>query len=364
MARFSMDDEFLGLPAPLPQKSADGADLQLTDPALERLGTEEKIRMAREMEEVALAHDPRVTMVEGAGFSDEQHEVMLVNSNGFAGMYRGSGCSLSCAVVAEEGGKKQVNYWYSQKRHLGDLETPADVGRKAAQRTVSMLGARTVPTGKYPVVLDPLIAASFLNSIAAGVNGETVYRKFSFLTEKLGQKIGPEFLTVYDDGTMPRGLATRPFDGEGLPTSHKTVIENGVLKSFLYDSYTARKAKTVSTGNAARGYSSTPHISSLNFYIPAGALSPQAIIRTVTEGFYITGMIGFGVDLVSGQFSRGASGMWIKDGEPAFPVHEVTVASNLLEMIAGIEIAGNDLEFRSSVASPTLKLREMTVSGR
>jgi len=364
MAKFSMNDEFLGLPDSLPAGMPDGTRLQLVDPSLELLGTDEQMRMAREMEDIALAFDRRITMVEGASFSDEHQELVLVNSDGFTGSYQGSACGLSCAVVAGEGGKKQVNYWYSQKRHLADLESPADVGRKAAQRTVAMLGARTVPTGKFPVVLDPLIASSFLDSIAAGLNGESVYRKYSFLTDKLGKRIGPDFLNIYDDGTLTRGLASRPFDGEGVLTSRKTAVEKGILKNYLYDSYTARKAKTVSTGNASRGYSAAPHISPLNFYIPAGPQSPDDLIRSVKEGFYITGMIGFGVDLVSGQFSRGASGSWIKDGELAFPVHEVTVASNLLEMLSGIEMVANDLEFRSSVASPTLKLREMTVSGR
>ncbi len=185
----------------------------------------------------------------------------------------------------------------------------------------------------------------------------------SFLTESLGKRIAPDSLTIRDDGVMPKGLGSRPFDGEGVPTASKTIVENGVLKGFLYDSYTARKVNGESTGNASRSYASTPHIAPLNFFVSPGTQSPGEILHDVQEGFLVTGMIGFGVDTVTGQFSRGASGLWIRNGEPAYSVHEVTVASTMQEMLQNIEAIGNDLEFMGSVSCPTLRLKEMTVSG-
>ncbi|MGH2568193.1 MAG: TldD/PmbA family protein [Bacteroidota bacterium] len=365
MARHATQDHFHGLPEQVTKPVESRLNqLDLVDPGFDNLSTEQKIALAREMEQAALRYDKRVKLVEGASFSDSAAEVFLANSRGFSGTYAGTGSSLVCSVIAEENGNKEANYWYSSKRFFSDHQSPESIGTRAAERAVKMLNARTVPSGKYPVVFDPLLAASFLGFIAAALNGETVFRKMSFLTEKLGERIGSDLLTIIDDGTMPRGFGSKPFDGEGMPTRRKVVVEKGILKSYLYDSCTARKARTESTGNAARGTSSTPRISPLNFYVEAGQHSPEEIIRSVAGGFYVTNMIGFGVDTVTGQFSRGASGYWIKNGERAFPVHQVTVASNMLEMLQNVEMVGDDLNFLGSIASPTLKIREMTVSGR
>ena len=364
MAKFASRDEFHGLPESAAW--AGGAapqDLQIVDPGLESLTTEAKITIARQMEDAAMAFDRRVKVVEGSSVSDGEEEVTLVNSRGFSSSYRSAGSSLSCAVIAEEHEKRQVNYWYSSRRHFADHETPEAIGRKAAERAVRLLSARKVPSGKFPVVFDPFVAASFLASVAGAVNGESVFRKLSFLADKIGQRIAPEALTIIDDGRLPRGLGTLPFDGEGVNTATKAVVEAGVLRTYLYDSYTARKVKGASTGNAGRSYGSTPHIKALNFYIPNGKSSVSEILGSIGEGLYVTGMIGFGVDLVTGQFSRGASGLWIENGELAFAVHEVTVASNLQEMLQNVEMIGNDLVFNGSVSSPTLKLHSMTISG-
>jgi PmbA protein len=364
MARYATQDEFHGLPQPVARTDApDTRDLEMVDPTLDALTTERKIAIAREMEDAAMASDPRVKMVEGSTVSDGEEEVTLVNSRGFHSSYRASGSSLVCAVIAEEHEKRQVNYWYSSRRLFADHEGPAAVGAKAAARAVRLLQARKVPSGKYPVVFEPLVAASFLGSIAQALNGESVFRKLSFLADKLGEKIGSEALTIIDDGLLPRGLGSKPFDGEGVRTGTKVLVERGMLNSYLYDSYTARKVKGASTGNAARSVASSPHISPLNFYIPKGNTPVNDILKSVKEGFYVTGMIGFGVDLVTGQFSRGATGLWIRDGEPAFPVHEVTVASTMQEMLRTLEMVGDDLIFNGSVSSPTLKFSAMTISG-
>jgi PmbA protein len=361
MARHATRDEYNGLPENC--GPARENDLDIFDPKIAGISTDEKISLAMEMEESARATDPRVKMVEDATFSDSEEEVLIANTKGFLQSYKATGCALVCSVVAEANNTKQVNYWYTHARHRADLETPRTVGQRAAQRAVQMLGARKIPSGKFPVLFDPLVASSFLATIASALNGESVHRKTSFLTDKLGENIASTMVTVVDDGTLKRGLSSCPFDGEGVPTVRTVIIERGVLKSYLYDSYTARKANTQSTGNAVRGYSTTPRIGPLNFYLQPGTTSPQEMIRTVKRGFYVTGMIGFGVDTVSGQYSRGASGLWIEDGEVAYPIHEVTVASTMLEMLRNIEMIGNDLEFRSPFASPTIKFAEMSVSG-
>ena len=364
MAKYASQDEFHGLPDDAAGTGAPATqDLEIVDPGLGGLTTETKIAIARQMEDAAMTFDPRVKVVEGSSVSDGEEEVTLVNSKGFCSSYRGAGSSLSCAVIAEEHEKRQVNYWYSSRRQFADHEAPEAVGRKAAERAVRLLSARKVPSGKFPVVFDPFVAASFLASVAGAVNGESVFRKLSFLADTIGQKIASEALTIIDDGRLPRGLGTKPFDGEGVTTATKAVIERGVLKTYLYDSYTGRKVKGASTGNAARSYGSTPHISPLNFYIPNGSSSVSEILASVGQGLYVTGMIGFGVDIVTGQFSRGASGLWIANGEPAYPVHEVTVASTLQEMLQNVEMIGSDLVFNGSVSSPTLKFRSMTISG-
>ena len=364
MAQYATQDEFHGLPETRLRDQGTRKDvLEIVDLNLGGLTTEKKISIAKEMEDAALAFDPRVKMVEGSSVSDGEEEVTLVNSRGFQSSFRASGSSLACAVIAEEHEKRQVNYWYSSRRLFADHEEPSAIGRKAAERAVRLLQARKVPSGRYPVVFEPLVAASFLGSIASALNGESVFRKLSFLADNVGQKVGSDILTVIDDGRLARGLGSKPFDAEGVATGTKAVIEGGTLKSYLYDSYTARKVKGSSTGNAARSYGSTPHISPLNFYIPNGNTPITEILRSIGEGFYVTGMIGFGVDLVTGQFSRGATGLWIRNGEPAFPVHEVTVASTMQEMLRNVEMIGNDLVFNGSVSSPTLKFSSMTISG-
>jgi PmbA protein len=278
MASYASRDEFHGLPDAAAWASGPaGQNLQIVDPGLESITTETKIAIARQMEDAAMAYDSRVKVVEGSSVSDGEEEVTLVNSKGFSSSYRGAGSSLSCAVIAEEHEKRQVNYWYSSRRQFADHEAPELIGRTAAERTVRLLSARKVPSGKFPVVFDPFVAASFLASVAGAVNGESVFRKLSFLADKIGQRIASEALTIVDDGQLPRGLGTKPFDGEGVMTATKAVIERGVLRTYLYDSYTARKVKGASTGNAARSYGSTPHINPLNFYIPNGTSSVSEI---------------------------------------------------------------------------------------
>jgi PmbA protein len=257
----------------------------------------------------------------------------------------------------------QNDYWYSTGRKLASLQTPAAVGQEAARRALRRLGARQVPTQKVPVVFDPSTAAALLGHLFSAISGSAIYRGASFLLDQLGQRIAPESVTVYDDGTLMGALGSRPFDGEGLPTRRNTVVEGGVLHSYLLDTYTARKLGMRSTGNAARGVGDAPSVSPTNFYLVPGTATPEEIIASVPQGLYVTSLIGFGVNQVTGDYSRGAAGMWIEGGELAYPVEEITIASNLRQMLANIEMIGNDLDMRRTITAPTLKISEMTVAG-
>jgi PmbA protein len=255
------------------------------------------------------------------------------------------------------------DFWYSVARSLGRLDSPEHVGRVAAQRALRRLGARKVKTQRVPVVFDPMVARSLLENVFEAVNGDAIYRGASFLAGKLGERVAGENVTVVDDGTLPGGFGTSPFDDEGVPTQRTVVIERGVLKSYLLNAYAARKLGLKTTGNAARGLAGTPGIGVGNFFFEQGTKTPQEIIAEVRDGLYLTEFLGFGVNLVTGDFSRGAAGMWIVNGELAYPVHEITVAGNLREMLTNISEIGNDLEFRGSVAAPTLRIDGLTVAG-
>jgi PmbA protein len=266
-------------------------------------------------------------------------------------------------IAQDENGNMQRDYWYSVSRTLSKLESPEEVGRIAAERTVRRLGARKVKTARVPVVFDAQVSKGLLDHIFEAVNGDAIYRKASFLADKLGQKIAGANMTVIDDGTIPGGFGTSPFDSEGLPSRRTVVIENGELKSYLLNCYTARKLGMKSTGNASRALAGTPGIGSGNFFLQPGTRTPKEIIGDIKEGLLVTEFLGFGVNLVTGDFSRGASGMWIENGELAYPVEEITVAGNLKDMLNNIAEIGNDLEFRGSLACPTLRIEGMTVAG-
>jgi PmbA protein len=257
----------------------------------------------------------------------------------------------------------QRDYWYSAARSLKKLETPEVVGREAARRTLRRLGARKVPTTQVPIVFDPMVSRTVVEHVFEGANGDAVYRGASFFAGKLGEQIAGTNVTVVDDGTMVGGFGTAPFDGEGVPTRQTVVIENGVLKSYLLNTYTAKKLGLHTTGNASRGLAGTPGIGAGNFYLQPGTKTPQEIIAGVKNGFYVTEFLGFGVNLVTGDFSRGASGIWIENGELTYPVEEVTVAGNLKDMFKNITEIGNDLEWRSAVAAPTFRIDGLMIAG-
>jgi PmbA protein len=312
---------------------------------------------------VVRAYDPRIKTIESIGAGETVSEVYLASSTGASGFSEGTAVYLYASPVATDGQQLQTSTWYDQKRFFKELDAPEKVAKEAARRAVRLLGARKVKSQKVPVILDPSMAASFVANVAAAANGDSVFKKASFLAPHLGKKIAPDFVTIVDDALLPAGLASGPFDGEGVPTRRNEIVSQGVLSTFLYDTFTARKAKTKSTGNASRGYRSLPHIGTHNLYLQKGERSPEELIREVKNGFYVTAMLGHAANLVTGEYSRGANGLWIEDGELTRPVQEVTVGGTLLGMLQSIDAVANDLEFRSATAAPTIRFSELTVSG-
>jgi PmbA protein len=363
LSKITSEDPFGGIPEASQLGSLSG-DLDLYSADVYSLPGEERISYARRAEKAALDYDPRIKNSDGGSFDAATGHKVLANSHGFVGEYRRSYCSVAAVPIAQnENGTMQRDYWFSVARNLGRLESPEHVGKVAAQRTLRRLGARKGKTAHVPVVLDPLVAASMLDHIFEGVNGDSVYRGASFLAGKLGEKIAGDRVTVIDDGTMVGGFGTSPFDGEGIPTRRTVVIENGVLKSYLLNTYTAKKLGLQTTANASRGLAGTPGIGPGNYFLQPGTKTPQQIISEVKEGLYLTEFLGHGANLVTGDYSRGASGMWISGGELAYPVEEITVAGNLKEMFFNIVEIGNDLEFRGAMASPTIRIEGLTVGG-
>jgi PmbA protein len=361
MAGVTSEDPASGLPEREWLGRHEG-DLQLFSDDVAKLSTQDRIEYARRAEEAALAADPRIKNSEGAWFEASLGAKAYANSLGFAGSYRSSYCAVSVAPIAQNGGM-QRDYWYSVARRAGALESPEAVGRKAAERALRKLGARKVTTCQVPVVFDSETSRSLLAHIFEAVRGDAIYRSASFLTGKLGERVASEKITIMDDGLRPEGFGSKPFDDEGIPSSVTPVIESGILRNYLLNCYTARKLNLKTTGNAARGVAGPPVVGPKNFYLAAGSRPPEEILRSVKNGFYVTELIGFGVNIVTGDYSRGASGLWIENGELTFPVEEVTIAGNLADMLNHIEAIGSDLEFRSALACPTLLIEGLTVAG-
>lgn len=362
LAKVTSVDDTAGLPA-VADLAHEFPDLKLYDPKIAELSTDAKIDLARRTEDAAQAYDARITNSEGGSFDSSTGHTVLANSLGFIGEYKGSKCSLQTIPVATQDGQMQRDGWADSKRFFSELEDADSLGKRAAERTLRRLGARKVKTQETPIVFDPMTANELLGYIFSSISGDAIFRKASFLVGKLEEKIASDVLTVIDDGTILSGLGSRPFDGEGLPIRRTVAIDKGVLRSYLLNTYTAKKLGLQSTGNASRGLTGAPHVGHNNFFIEAGPHSPEEIIGTISNGFYLTDVFGFGVNTVNGDFSLGAAGLWIENGKTTFPVEEVTVASNLKDMLMNIEMVGNDLEFRGRTAAPTLKLSRMIISG-
>jgi PmbA protein len=363
LAKITSEDPFGGIP-PAEQLGQIAGDLDLYHEDVYSLPGPERIDYARRTEKAALDFDARIKNSEGGSFDAATGHKVLANSHGFLGEYSRSYCSVAAVPIAQtEDGGMQRDYWFSVARMLKKLDAPEKVGRIAAERTIRRLGARRVKTARVPVVFDPMVSTSILEHIFEGINGDSVYRGASFLAGKLGEKIAGDNVTVIDDGTIPGGFGTSPFDGEGIPTRRTVVIENGVLKSYLLNTYTAKKLGLQTTANASRGLAGTPGIGPGNYFLQPGQKSAKELIANIKEGLYVTEFLGQGVNLVTGDYSRGASGLWISNGELGYPVEEITVAGNLKDLFFNISEIASDLEFRGSVAAPTIRVDGLTVGG-
>ena len=363
IAGITTEDPHAGLPEPEELGSIAG-DLHLYSPGIENLDPARNIELAKRAEAAAFDADPRISNSDGASFDSGTARHVFANSRGFAGEYRTSSCSLSASPVARDGESMERDYWFTMARDPQELQAPEEVGRTAAGRALRRLHPVKVETQRAPVVFEPRTARSLLDSIFDAVHGMSIYRQESFLAGKLGEKVADERVTVTDDATIPGRFGTSPFDDEGVPSRRTPVIERGVLKSYLLNTYAARKLGMKTTGNASRGLAGNAGIGHGNFFLEAGVQTPGRIIAGIANGFFVTGLLGFGVNIVTGDYSRGATGLWIRDGELAFAVSEVTIAGNLRDMLLGVEEVGDDLEFQGSLAAPTLKIGEMTVGGK
>ncbi len=364
LARFATPDEANGAPLPGETGGDSAGDQQLFDAAALELSPERKIEMALELERLTLAADPRVTRSDGASMSSAGGAFAIANSHGVARAWEGTSVSGWVVALADDrDGRQQTGAEGMSVRHLADLAPLESMAKSAAARAVNRIGARTVPSARVPVIMHPDIAASWISEMADAWSGESVLKQSSWLSSKLGETIASPLVTLVDDGTLARRLGTSPYDGEGRRTRRNVLLDRGQLAMFMYDDYHARRAQVPATANGLRGWSSTPGIGYHNLFMEPGADSPDAILKQVDRGFYYDDQGSFGFNTVTGDYSFQAQGYWIENGEKAYPVDGITVAGNSLDMLKAIVAVGNDLEWRSSVACPTLLIGEMTVSG-
>jgi PmbA protein len=361
LARATAQDPNAGLPGG--GYADDFPDLDLWDPGDRAVSVEARIEDARSAESAARNADARVVNSEGSSVGSDFSKVAYGNSEGFFGEYDAATHSLYSEPVARENGSMQRDYWMTVARRLSDLEEPTRVGQRAAERATRRLGAVRVPTCEVPVIFDPVTAPSLLGHLAACINGYAVYRETSFLAGCLGQVIANERLTVIDDGRRPGGLGSKPFDGEGQPTRRTTIVSRGRLESWLLDSYSARKLGMRTTGNATRGAGSAPHAAPTNLWLEPGDASLSQIIADTPRGLLVTELIGMGFNPVTGDYSRGAAGLWIEDGKISHPVEEITIAGNLRDMLTAVDAVGSDLIWIGRIASPSLRIAQMTIAG-
>jgi PmbA protein len=359
IARVTPEDPYAGLADPA-ELTARWDDLDLLDPVLATMAELEGL--AGRAEAAALAVSG-VSKSGGAGASTGLGGFALVTSTGFEGASLGSWTSVQVTAIAGEGTGMERDYDYSSVRHRADLDAPEAIGRSAGERAVRRLDPRKVATCKVPVIFDPRMAASVVGHLAGAINGQAVARKTSVLRDKLGQRVFRPGIAIVDDPLRPRGLASRPFDGEGIGARRMAVIEDGVLTSWFLDSASARELGLKSTGHASRGVGGPPSPGATNLHLAAGTETPEALIGSIKEGLYVTDLIGSGVNMVTGDYSRGCSGFWIENGEIGYAVAEITIAGNLIDIFANLTPA-NDLTFRHATNAPTILVEGLTIAGR
>jgi PmbA protein len=358
MARVAPEDRFAGL-ADAALLAQQFPDLDLVDPTLPDVAALEQHARAAERAALGVAG---VAKSGGASAAAGIGGMVLVTSHGFRGAYVNSRHSISAVAIAGAGTGMERDYDFTSALHAADLEGAEQIGRSAGERAVKRLNPRKVETRRVPVVFDPRVAGSLVGHLASAINGASVARKTSFLKDRMGGRLFRAGIRIVDDPLRRRGLRSRPFDGEGIAGRPLAVIEDGILQSWFLDSATARELSLATTGHASRGVSSSPSPSPTNLHLEAGPASPRDLIAAIKDGFYVTDLIGMGANLVTGDYSRGASGLWIENGELTYPVSEVTIAGHLNDMFASLE-AANDLEFRHGINAPTVRVEGLTVAG-
>ncbi len=377
LAKVTGVDPFAGLPERDAFGSLDIAELALYFDDIDSVPPQERIEIAKRCEAAAMATDTRIQNSRGAGFDLSTSQRVMVNSRGFTGEYRRSYCGFSATPIAQDaGGSMQTGSWYSSARTPRLLEDPEEIGRIAAHRALRKLGARRVPTCQVPIVFPPEVSRGLMANLLHAADGDAIYRNASMFAGKLGEQVAGENITLVDDGTMvfdhvlpdgstlrAGGFGTSPFDGDGLPTRRTVVVERGVLKELLLNTYTGRKLNMKSNGKASRGLAGAPGIGGGNYFLEPGELTQDEIVGDVKRGLFVLSTMGFGVNPVTGDYSQGASALWIEDGELTHAVEEITIAGNLKEMFRNVSAIGNDLEFRGAGAVPTVRIEGMTVAG-
>ena len=362
-ARVTEAVEHAGLADPVGYAEGE-LDLELWDPDASAVSVDTCVDEAIRAEAAALAVDERLTNSEGAERSVRVATVTLANSHGLIRQYMSTRHGISAVPVASDGKEMVRDWWMSSARFASDLSAPEAVGRKAGERTIRRMGAVVPETMTAPVVFSPLMAGRVVGAIVGALDGYALVNGASFLKGKKGNRVGSERLNIIDDGTVLRGLGSRPFDGEGLPAQPTTLIGDGVLQSYLLDSYTARKLGEVSTHNASRSLQGAPVVGTTNVVVRPGEFSQSEILESIVSGVFITELFGFGVNATTGDYSQGAAGFRIRNGKLEEAIHEFTIAGNLMEMMGGIEMMGNDPFLESSVRCPTIKIGSMTVAGQ
>lgn len=361
LARLMQEDPAAGLPDEAPALPWEpGAPFREEAPGF---SPREGISLAKALEEAVLKADPRVTKTNGTSYDATRGRVFYLDSRGRRGAYQHAVYSLAASPVAGTGSQMQTGHWHHAAADFGRLEPAEAIGREAVRRTVRRLGASQIKSCRAPVVFEAQAAASLLGHLCAAVSGGAVYRGLTFLADGVGKPLFPGGIRIVDDPAHPQGLVRRPFDGEGLPTRRLTIVEDGVLKTFLLDTYSARRLKSSSTASAGRSPEGTPSPSPTNLYLEPGTKTPEEIVRSVDRGLYVTNLMGQGVNPVTGEYSRGAAGIWIEGGEFAYPVQEITISGDLRGIYRGIAAVGNDLSWRGTMTSPTLLISEMTIAG-
>ena len=363
MAEETQPDPFSGLPGTGAAHVVPAASLGILEEPFPEISQEERIRLATETEKAAFSEDPRIQNSEGAEFQSTSVRSYLVNTDGFSGGSARSLYGLSCSVIAREGDSMERDYWYEQSHFFRHLPHPEEVGRHAGRRAISRLHPRRPKTTTCPVLFDAEVARTLISHMVGALSGYSLYRNATYLKDRENTRVASSGITIREDPLLPGGFGSRPFDGEGVLSRPKVLVEHGILKTYLFDAYSGRKTGRSSTGNASRSLGDAPHVGVSNILVEPGTRSKDELLHDMKRGLYVTELIGFGVNQVTGDYSRGAFGFWVEDGEIQFPVSELTIAGNLDDMFQSIVEVGNDRRIRSSISSPSLLLENMRIGG-